>query len=262
MDKSKKKRIVAEIFDICNKKNNFVFDNTLVRDVSIKYGFKNQHDATKLDNSDMLPDVLKQNDLFILHIGKGKHQFVKGIRNGYHAFENIGRAEKVNRKYKRSILNEYDTSESNILSVVANQKIIHDFLYSGKHSEPNVYNARRTKAKLQFYVGAVRIKTESQQIELDQTLELNGCVTTIEGKNGTPTDFAVYQIYYPFLYYNNIKQKDKLKIKDITCCYLLRSKVQGRSVVKIYQYTFSEPTKMDSIKLLKAKQYNLIQSDV
>ncbi|MCW3134124.1 MAG: hypothetical protein N2V78_07355 [Methanophagales archaeon] len=49
---------------------------------------------------------------------------------------------------KRRNLNEFDTSESNILSVASNQRIIHDFLYEDIVASPKVYSARRTKMKI------------------------------------------------------------------------------------------------------------------
>jgi hypothetical protein len=80
-----------------------------------------------------------------------------------------------------------------------------------------------------------------------------------EGKNNFPDNFAVYQLYFPFLYYHNLMNDKKLEIKEINCCYLLRKKENGESIIRIYQYTFENPKDISSVKLMKSAQYNLIK---
>ncbi len=42
-------------------------------------------------------------------------------------------------------------------------------------------------------------------------------------------------------------------------CYLLRHRIDGSSVLRIFNYTFSNPQDMTSIQLLKNAEYTLIQ---
>ena len=128
MAESKKQAVISEIFNLCKRNNTFEFDNDLVKRVAQKHGFGNPFDVTKLDNSDDIPQDVQQEDYFVVHLGSGRHRFVKGISTGYHCFEPIGATETFDWKYRQSILNELDASESNILSVASNQRIIHDFL--------------------------------------------------------------------------------------------------------------------------------------
>lgn len=107
-------------------------------------------------------------------------------------------------------------------------------------------------------VGEQKIKTSSLQMEIDQTLESQGMVTVVEAKNGFHSDFAVYQIYNPFLYFVALKEEENLPIKKINCCYLLREKIDGESVIRMYLYTFSEAHDMASITLEKCAEYRLI----
>lgn len=146
-----KKDVIAEIFKICNKKNNFLFDNNLVKDISKKCNFGNPFDVTKIDNKSKLPDILVKNDYAIIYLGSGKHRFIKGIKKVFHNFEPV--QKEIEWVYKKSLLNEYNTSESNILSVANNQRILHNFLF-GKDKEFNdveipyrlkTYFSRRTK---------------------------------------------------------------------------------------------------------------------
>lgn len=256
---SKKEEVLTEIFKICNKKNNNIFNNNLVKKISKKYGFGNPFDATKLDNTLKFPKIMKDHDYFILHLGKGRHQFVENIRNGFHNFELIPDEKKYDWRYRKSILNEFDSSESNILSIGFNQRIVHDFLYNDIVANPKVYNARRTKKSLIYFVGDTKIETKSLQMEIDLTTEYNGVITVFEAKNDFPPDFAIYQIYHPFLYYYHLKNSEKLDILEINCCYLLRKVEDKNSIIRLYNYTFDKPLDMISIKLLKCAQYNLIK---
>lgn len=179
---SKKDATLTELFEICQQQGNFEFDNDLVEQVARKHGFKNKFDATKLDNSTLLPEALRQADYFVLNLGKGRHRFVQGIHNWYHTFEPIHASEVLDWKYRQSILNDFDTSESNILSVASNQRVLHHFLYEDIVASPKVYNARRTKATLTYRVGSYQVVAERVQIEIDLTLEHQGIVTVVEGK--------------------------------------------------------------------------------
>lgn len=255
---SKKKQVIAEIFRICRDKGNYEFDNQLVKKISNQIGFTNPFDATKIDNSALLPQILRDKDYYVCHLGKGRHCFVPGIENGYHRFEEISEEDARPWKYKKSLLNEFDTSESNILSVAHNQSIIHDFLYENdRRAFPNVYNARRTKCSFSYKIGHYDIVTTSLQMEIDLTLEYEGQVTVFEGKNKFPDDFAIYQLYHPFLYYHELREAKELDIRELNCCYLLRDKEKEGSTIRVYLYTFTNPYDMTSIKLIRAKQYNL-----
>lgn len=243
----------------CQKKNNYVFHNDLVKEISKKVGFGNPFDVTKIDSTEKLPSFLKSEDCFILHLGEGKHKFVKGIERGYHKFEAITHDSLQSWSYKKSVLNEYDTSESNILSVAFNQKITHHFLYGNENAEAKVYQARRTKKSISYNVGSERIDTSNLQMEIDQTFEYRGVVTVIESKNGFAGDFAIYQIYAPFVYFNELKNEENLEVEEINCCYLLRGKTNGKSVLRLYLYHFEDPKDMTSIKLIRNAEYGLIQ---
>lgn len=253
-----KQEVISEIFKKCKKKENFVFDNKLVKQICKKYGFGNPFDVTKLDDTSKFPQILLDEDYFILHLGKGKHKFVKGISNGFHSFEEIKEKNIIDWKYRKSILNEFDTSESNILSVASNQRIIHDFLYEDIVASPKVYNARRTKMSLHYFIGSEKIIAQNLQMEIDLTMELGKIVTIFEGKNGFPDNFAVYQLFNPFKYYSVLKMKKKLDVEQITCCYILRKKEKGNSILRLYNYTFENEDIMTSIKLIKNAQFNLI----
>ncbi|MDR0566780.1 MAG: hypothetical protein LBG47_07080 [Prevotellaceae bacterium] len=266
-NKGKKKQVVEKLFDICVKKNDFVFHNDLVKDVCRKVGLGNPFDVTKLDDKAKLPDVLLKNNYAIIHIGGGKHKFIKGISKVFHDFEPI--QKKIDWEYKKSILNQYNSSESNILSVANNQRILHHFLF-GKDTEldnidilkrPKTYFPHRTKASFEYYFGrGTKTELKNIQIEVDLTIEFQGTIGVFEGKNGKPDSFSVYQIYHPFLYYYNANRNTELagKIKNIYCVYVVREKGKENDTLKLWAYTFETPLDITTIKFIKSTSYKLI----
>ena len=105
----------------------------MVKEIAKKHGFGNPFDATKVDSSSTLPAIIRDEDYFLIHLGGGKHRFIKGILDGYHQFEAI--TESIEWGYIPSILNDTDTSESNVLSVIANQGVLHQFIYNEQPSQ-------------------------------------------------------------------------------------------------------------------------------
>ena len=254
--KGKKAQVLEEVFKACKKRNSFVFDNDQLEKISTKRGFKNKFDVTKLDNTNKLPQLLKDKNYFVVHLGKGKHQFIKGIKYGYHTFEDIKKKQK--RTYRPSILNDLNTSESNVLSVVFNQGIIHDFFKI--QQTPKIYLPHRTNDSFEYAINNQKVTSDNQQIEIDMTIESNGSVFTFEAKNNFPQDFNVSQLYLPFLCYHE-KKKQGLAIKKLYPCYLLRKKNKnGDSVVRLYKYSFTDPYEMSSITLLDSVEYQIIKS--
>ncbi len=254
---SLKHQVLQDLYDYCLQHNNMVFHNDIVKDISRKNKFGNPFDATKLDSTDKLPQFMKDNDLCILHLGKGNHRFLKGIHILYHKFEPIQKS--VVWEYRKSLLNEYNDSESNILSVANNQRILHDFLFGVDlefdnlpvSKRPKTYFPHRTKATLAYNFGEEHIVCEKQQIEIDLTIEYGGTICVFEAKNGEPTDFNIYQLYNPFLYYYKAFPDNKT-----VCVYLVRN---GDSL-KLWLYTFADPLQIGSIQFIKSREYNLKRS--
>ncbi len=255
----KKQQVISRLFTICRKRGDWTFDNVLVKTVCREVGFGNPFDATKVDSSSILPDDVRKADYFIVHLGKGRHRFVRGVSLGYHSFEPIEKYECIEWKYRRSLLNELDTSESNILSVASNQRVIHDFLYDDIVASPKAYNARRTRLSFSYWVGNELVSADGLQMEVDFTFEYQGVVTVMEGKNGLPPDFAIYQLFHPFRYYVEINRQKNLGIREVTGCYILRKRTAGDSILRLYHYTFSDPERIASIRLLKKAEYRLVK---
>lgn len=264
----KKQDVLREIYRICEQRGDYVIDNELVRAISRDIGFGNHFDATKLDNKSILPDFFVENDIALVHLGSGKHKFVKGLHNVYHDFEPV--THSIDWPYKKSLLNEYNTSESNILSVANNQRILHHFLFGldkefanvDIHDRPKTYFPHRTNANLRYRFGNdFEVSLTRMQIEIDLTIEYQGTIGIFEAKNGSPDNFSVYQLYHPFLYYYNAKVNTPIggNIGDIVCVYVVRVRQMGISELNLWAYTFTVPDDITSIQFEKATKYRLIR---
>jgi len=263
---NKKHQVIEKLFKICRQQNDFTFHNNLVKDVCKEVGFGNPFDVTKLDNKAKLPDILINSDYAIIHIGSGKHKFIKGINKVFHNFEPI--QQKIDWEYRKSLLNQYNTSESNILSVANNQRILHHFLFREDTEldnvdilkRPKTYFPHRTKTSFEYSFGDIKMELKNIQIELDLTIEYQGVIGVFEGKNGTPDSFSIYQIYHPFLYYFNASKQTELKgkIKDIFSVYVVREKGKDNDTLKLWAYTFENPLDITSIKFIKSAAYKLL----
>ncbi len=70
-----KKLVIEELFKECSKRNNYIFNNNLVKEISKKIGFGNPFDVTKIDIKEKLPMSLLEKDYCIIHLGEGKPPF-------------------------------------------------------------------------------------------------------------------------------------------------------------------------------------------
>lgn len=253
----KKKLVQQDLFEMCKRSGNFTFDNKQVERAAKRNAFSNKYDVTKVDHISKLADDIVKAGFCIAHLGKGKHKFIKELGAWFHEFEEI-ETETIVWPYRKSVLNETDTSESNILSIGFNQRIIHDFLHEDIVSSPKMYGSRRTKFTADYLVGNEKLKVTKVQMEIDLTTEHLGAVTVFEGKNDFPKDFAVYQIFHPFLYFHQMKLAGKIDVKEINCCYLTRKRIAGFSVIRLHLYGFKDPNRLDSLFLKKCAEYKLV----
>ncbi len=256
----KKKLVIEELFKECSKRNKYIFNNNLVKEISKKIGFGNPFDVTKIDIKEKLPKSLLDNDYCIIHLGNGQHQFIKGIDTIYHKLEAIEKKDIIEWNYKKSLLNQYNDSESNILSVANNQRILHDFLFGNDieysslpiENRPKTYFPHRTKKTLEYLFDNTLITAQNQQIEIDLTIEYNGIIGLFEAKNGNPKNFNIYQLFYPYLYY----ALSGLNYSKIKCIYLVRTKQYNLSEITLWEYEFTDK-KLNSMKYIKSKKYIL-----
>lgn len=250
----------------------YIFSNDDVKRISSEVGFRNPFDATHIDCSRNRSMRMKEEDLFVVHLGtrvsgeSAEHAFVRGSHLGYHSFEHISDDQYQDIQYSPGPLDEKDTSEANILSLVYNHGILQRVLYPyDLRAQPHIYMSHRSKMNPQHRVGDIQLPTGITQFEVDMTFEYDGKVTVFEGKNWSTNrdDFAVYQLYMPFRYFDKMRRERAggSKILDINCCYVLRRKHSWGSEITAHVYTFTDPDDMASIELVEAKGFRLRRKD-
>ncbi len=255
----KKQDALEELFRRCRDRQRWDFENAEVKEVIRSHGFKNPFDLTKIDTSENLPPLMREKDYAIVHLGKGRHRFIRGIHRVYHHFEPIDDSKDF--PYPPSLLNEADSSEANILSIAYNEGVLFDFLYK-EHTpriRPKMYISRRTQADLHYKIGNdEEIKTDKVQMEMDLVLEQDGKVDIFEAKKGAPKDFAIYQLYHPTLYYHKFLEEKGHEPK-IRACYVLGQKDAAIAATRLrfYLYEFSDPNDMTSLRLIRNREYVL-----
>ena len=255
-----KQKILTQLFEDCRAGNNWEFDNNDVKKIADSVGFKNLHDATKIDNSSQLPSSMKEGQgWYIIHLGKGRHRFLPDLGRGFHCFEEIPQENKYPWKYRKSLLNTLDASESTVLSVGFNQRIVHDFLYEDIVASPKLYMARRTTVTSEYKVAGKSILVNKLQMEIDMLCEHLGEITVFEAKKDFPEDFAIYQLFHPYLYYQQMIKNGELPPEtSINFCYLLQKKERNASFLRIFLYKFPalDPS---TIQMVKCAEYQLVE---
>jgi hypothetical protein len=257
-EKSKKRLVIANIFNSLYPKNPeqnvYIFDNNMVKRESLKVGFSNQFDAVKYDSKDLLPPILREKDYFIIHLGKGKHAFVKG--EGYHTFEPIKKT--VDWSCKNSIFNKIGKSEASTVSDVFNTKIIHDFVFGDVKKELFVHTARRSKTSFDLEFNGDTLHADKLQIEIDGFYETDDSIICVEAKNVEHDDFEIRQVHSTMIYFDNF-QKAGIIPKDYKIYFLFIVRVINKEEdsFRLYEYKFDDVKKLNSIRLVKNKQYNV-----
>ncbi|MDC0243360.1 hypothetical protein OAK07_01580 [Marine Group III euryarchaeote] len=250
-------------------KDFYLFNNKEVKEISKKTKFANHNDATHLDHYQLLSPKMIENNFCLFHVGTrpgektANHAFVSPYTLAYHELEPINEESVFDLKdMKPGPLDETNTSEANILSVVHNHGILRRFLYGGDlQATPQIYMPHRSQKNTLHKIGDLSLPLGRIQFEVDMTFAYNGLVTVFEGKNWRKdrNNFAIYQLYMPFRYYEMMsKENSEIGIKEINCCYLIRKKEKWGSKIYAYLYTFQDPTDLRSIKFIKNAQYNLI----
>ena len=268
---SRKHQVLDRLVDICierdgSGKSFYIFNNLEVKEISRDVGFGNPFDATHIDTSKKLSPRMVEEDFALLHLGtpigesSANHMFIRGIKNIFHSLPSINNQTQIN--YIPGPLDQLNTSESNILSMLHNHNILLDFLYpKTSKPDPHMYMSHRTKYSPKFNIGEVKVDCNKLQIEIDMTFEDKGAITVFEAKNWIRdrNDFAVYQLYHPFLHYHSLMEAGELDVHEVNCCYAVRQQISEGVQIDLYLFTFDEPLDMTSIRLIRSKTYKLVK---
>jgi hypothetical protein len=256
------------------------FDNDLVKRISGEEDFSNQFDVTKVDTTKKLPSFLLEPevDAFMVHVGDGRHRFVRPIRRGYYPLaSNVG--QPVEWHYKPGILNGKDDSEAGVLSLAFNNQVIQDFLFDNPREPVMIHLPRRTRvgtkgSAFEYRIGegssATHVKAVNLQIEMDfllQSYPPRNLVGVAEAKRvGSPRDlpdFAITQLFLPFR--RLLDLVPERSPDQVRCVFVVGYADQsGNQRIRLFEFKFSDPGRLDSIEPVrdgerkpKAKEYVL-----
>ncbi|MEC7688641.1 MAG: hypothetical protein VX514_06300 [Candidatus Thermoplasmatota archaeon] len=271
---SKKSKLQDALVELCLRRDGpnasmYIFTNDDVAEKADFFDFKNKHDVTHIDTRQGLSPLMKKHDLCLFHLGslKGeesaRHCLLSPSDLAFHDFENIDEKDKEDLDdLKPGPLDETNSSESNILSLVYNHGILDRFLYGGdRRASPQIYMSHRSRKNTKHRVGDISLPTGKIQFEVDMTFAYDGKVTIFVGKNWKRNrdNFAIYQLYMPYRHYEIMsRERPEIGIENIDCCYLIRRQMSWGSEIFAYLYTFDDPEDLTSIRFIKNAQFNLI----
>lgn len=282
MGRNKKKKVLLQVFLKSKKKSTddrfIVFSNNMVRDVARNIDFKNYFDVVKHDSARTLPEKIADQGYFIVHLGRNEngiteHAFVRGGDcgfNGFHLFENIPQKDRISWPLKGTLMERISNSEAQTISTAHSEQIFSHFLFEDKDAHIIMHPGRR--ARVSFEGGicpGIDFKARSVQLEVDAFFEYRRnqinppMLATVEAKKTNAREFEVRQLYTAMMYLRTNIRKGKLpKDTEIRNLFVVRdSPRKGTNEnwyhIRIYDYEFTDPDLMSSIKLRKASEYQL-----
>ncbi|MCL5092267.1 MAG: hypothetical protein M1364_01225 [Candidatus Marsarchaeota archaeon] len=233
----------------------YIFTNDDVKAACSQTKFKNPFDVTKVDSIYDLPKTMQEKSYFMFHLGGGTHAFIMG--EGYHEFEKVSKENSITFPVKPRIVDNIGESEAGSLSFIFNKGIIQDFL-SVHNSSMNINIARRSRVTFDFKVGDKKLHIAGQQIEIDGIFDTeDGMIATVEAKNKANKDFEIRQLFMVQKYFDMLAEKKHIPEK-IKLHILFLVKLQHQNIYRLYEYKFLDEDDMNSIRLVKAKEYNIV----
>ncbi|MCL2383809.1 MAG: transcriptional regulator [Oscillospiraceae bacterium] len=211
---------------------------------------------TKFDNSAILPEIFKSNELSILPITRGSY-----IISSFKSYEDFTvsntEIEKISfPSYIQSLDYTNINSESVAINCAYITKILEKFL-DEEELVPTV-NGRMGSGNFKFNInkldnsGVIEVTVENSQLEIDGGYEGIHSLALIEAKNYLSDDFMIRQIYYPYRLWSS-------KVtKPVRPIYIIYS----NGIFNVYEYTFDNPEDYSSVRLVKSKRYSIEDTEI
>jgi hypothetical protein len=203
----------------------------------------------KQDCRKQVPDVMRENNLFLLPVKNGKYAIVKG--EGYFDVVDIPGEPEI---YHSKLNFELESSE------VGNSEMQHvDFAYASSlirtfmEDETLVLTIRGRKytPPFDFKVNGQVILTQSVQTEVDAGYEGKGQIVLVEAKNSKTNNTIIRQFFYPF------RQWSENTSKKVNLLFFEKRK----NVFYIWQYAFKDKNDYNSIYLVKSKKFFIVEKE-
>lgn len=257
-ESGKKRKVIGELFERLYRPEERVdvipFNNQVIGELGVKYGFANLFDATKFDKPEVLPQIMQKEGWFVMHLGGGNHAFVRG--EGYHRLEPVHEVNEIKRR--GSVLDSIGKSEAGALSALYNEGIVQDFLLGKRDAPLGIHTSRRSKFSFTFRVGKHTLKANGLQLEVDAFFEGEKVIAAVEAKMGRGTHFEIRQLFTALRYLKSSQSDGKIPTSyAIRFLYSTRFLEGGRDRFNLWEYQWQDPMELNSIKFVRAVGYML-----
>lgn len=216
---------------------------------------------TKFDHKNNLPHLFQENKLSILPDSRGTYIIGRFKTHQTINYDNVIKPIKKSFPHEIESISPSDiTSEAVALNVAYASGMIDEVIDTaiGENSYLTL-SGRLGSRKLEFNINSIikgephyPVVVQNSQIEIDASYENIRNIGVIEAKNKTPHDFLVRQLYYPYLYYENLNLSKK--IIPIFFTY-------AENIFSFHVYQFNEINNYSSIQKVKQIDYLLGDND-
>jgi hypothetical protein len=204
----------------------------------------------KMDTIEDLPQVFRDNGVFLLPINRQEYVIVKG--KGYHELERIQQKpipHPTSFPFPTSALDV--ESEGIYLDYAHSCGLLSDF--AGLANLHLSFRGRRTTPRFSFNVNGSPIEVNSAQIEVDAVYENVDRIVSVEAKVGIPNSFSIRQVYYPFRTFSS----NKKPVRNFFFCFEPTEKLY-----LLWEYEFKPESSFESIRPIQCKQYEVKLTDI
>lgn len=212
--------------------------------------------ATNFSRRQELPQVFKENDLFLLAVKNGLYAVIDNpkyncpARDGFMDLQLPGSIIDFDSllPYKLETLETSSLGgEQKYIDLTFYNGIIKDFL--GFETLFTIRGRNRSPF-FKFNYGNCQLEVDGVQIEVDAGFESVSEIILLEAKMGNRDNFNVRQLYYPFRTW-----KIRVPHKDVIPVFFVYD--QGTQVLNFWKYSFDEIENYHSINLVKIAGYKL-----
>ena len=197
----------------------------------------------KMDSSQDLPPVFRRNGYFLLPVKNGKYAIVRG--KGFHRLEaKAGPENHTSRIAFHLTTAGRGSSEMQYLDYSFNAGALEAIV--GISPLYQSIRGREYSRQFDFFVNKTALSVSSVQLEVDSGLEGENAIVLIEAKMGTPEDFIIRQLFYP---YNNFRLVSPNKqIVPVFFTYEPETKLYS-----FWIYEFTDQRNYNSIRLKEVR---------
>jgi hypothetical protein len=236
-----------------NDDDNFIITATQIKKCGKTWtGRANQFEPRLLcyqSSSNSRPQIFKKKGIYIFPIKNGTYILTK-----HNIYEQLVYTDEspcvfINRDTTSIMLNIGDSETT----------LIDNLRYSGVFERPEILGEKITHGPLlngrhrisldEMKLGSGTVSIQGVQYETDSCFESAGKILIIEGKSLAKQidSFNIRQLYFPYYEAWRLSREQK----EIVCLFI--HELCG--LIRVWKYTFSDPNRIDSIKLLGCYTY-------